>query len=118
MLRGSLLIIFCVSRAGHVYIYELDSDTLPVSTFAVAGTRLSVSASEPRSVLVSLEAAATADTRPRSLVILTGRRAAAARLERLLQLATAGDQEVCGIVLQKVPSEANPKVRNHGEGPY
>ena len=22
------------------------------------------------------------------------------------------------IVLQKVPSEANPKVRNHGEGPY
>ena len=21
-------------------------------------------------------------------------------------------------VLQKVPSEANPKVRNHGEGPY
>ena len=23
-----------------------------------------------------------------------------------------------GVVLQKVPSEANPKVRNHGEGPY
>ena len=23
-----------------------------------------------------------------------------------------------GLVLQKVPSEANPKVRNHGEGPY
>ena len=22
------------------------------------------------------------------------------------------------VVLQKVPSEANPKVRNHGEGPY
>ena len=22
------------------------------------------------------------------------------------------------LVLQKVPSEANPKVRNHGEGPY
>ena len=49
MLQGSLLIIFCVSRAGHVYIYELDSDTLPVSTFAVAGTRLTVSASQPRS---------------------------------------------------------------------
>ena len=94
MLHCSLLIIFRVSRAGHVYIYELDSDTLPVSTFAVAGTRLTVSASEPRSVLVSLEAAATAGTRPRSLVILTGGRAAAARLERLLQLATTGDQEV------------------------
>ena len=111
MLQGSLLIIFCVSRAGHVYIYELDSDTLPVSTFAVAGTRLTVSASDPRSVLVSLEAAGTAGTRPRSLVILTGRRAAAARLERLLQLATAGDQEVCGrgsqLVLQKVPSEGS-----------
>ena len=27
---------------------------------------------------------------------------------------------VCSLllVLQKVPSEANPKVRNHGEGPY
>ena len=25
---------------------------------------------------------------------------------------------VCKVVLQKVPSEANPKVRNHGEGPY
>ena len=24
----------------------------------------------------------------------------------------------CEVVLQKVPSEANPKVRNHGEGPY
>ena len=24
----------------------------------------------------------------------------------------------CPLVLQKVPSEANPKVRNHGEGPY
>ena len=24
----------------------------------------------------------------------------------------------CGVVLQKVPSEANPKVLNHGEGPY
>ena len=24
----------------------------------------------------------------------------------------------CKVVLQKVPSEANPKVRNHGEGPY
>ena len=24
----------------------------------------------------------------------------------------------CSLVLQKVPSEANPKVRNHGEGPY
>ena len=24
----------------------------------------------------------------------------------------------CGLVPQKVPSEANPKVRNHGEGPY
>ena len=23
-----------------------------------------------------------------------------------------------GIQVQKVPSEANPKVRNHGEGPY
>ena len=22
------------------------------------------------------------------------------------------------VVLQKVPSETNPKVRNHGEGPY
>ena len=22
------------------------------------------------------------------------------------------------VVLQKAPSEANPKVRNHGEGPY
>ena len=29
--------------------------------------------------------------------------------------AEAGDTEV---VLQKVPSEANPKFRNHGEGPY
>ena len=31
------------------------------------------------------------------------------------------DVEMAGIlviVLQKVPSEANPKVRNHGEGPY
>ena len=27
-------------------------------------------------------------------------------------------QEPPGLVLQKVPSEANPKVRNHGEGPY
>ena len=26
--------------------------------------------------------------------------------------------EVPVVVLQKVPSEANPKVRNHGEGPY
>ena len=26
------------------------------------------------------------------------------------------DDEI--LVLQKVPSEANPKVRNHGEGPY
>ena len=25
---------------------------------------------------------------------------------------------VSRVVLQKVPSEANPKVRNHGEGPY
>ena len=24
----------------------------------------------------------------------------------------------CSVVLQKVPSEANPKVRNDGEGPY
>ena len=24
----------------------------------------------------------------------------------------------CSVVPQKVPSEANPKVRNHGEGPY
>ena len=36
-------------------------------------------------------------------------------------LALARDQlpgERWAIVLQKVPSEANPKVRNHGEGPY
>ena len=26
--------------------------------------------------------------------------------------------ELSLVVLQKVPSEANPKVRNHGEGPY
>ena len=32
----------------------------------------------------------------------------------LSRLATVGNI----IVLQKVPSEANPKVRNHGEGPY
>ena len=29
-----------------------------------------------------------------------------------------GVQHVSRLVLQKVPSEANPKVRNHGEGPY
>ena len=29
-----------------------------------------------------------------------------------------GDGDMLAIVLQKVPSEANPKVRNHGEGPY
>ena len=28
------------------------------------------------------------------------------------------DTEVSKLVPQKVPSEANPKVRNHGEGPY
>ena len=27
-------------------------------------------------------------------------------------------QTTCPLVLQKVTSEANPKVRNHGEGPY
>ena len=26
--------------------------------------------------------------------------------------------DVFTVVLQKVPSETNPKVRNHGEGPY
>ena len=34
---------------------------------------------------------------------------------------TANNQwkrKVVIIVLEKVPSEANPKVRNHGEGPY
>ena len=28
------------------------------------------------------------------------------------------NDSVLPVVLQKVPSEANPKVRNHGEGPY
>ena len=32
--------------------------------------------------------------------------------DRLVELAPPG------LVLQKNPSEANPKVRNHGEGPY
>ena len=32
--------------------------------------------------------------------------------------ATLVDSIVTEVVLQKVPSEANPKVRNHGEGPY
>ena len=27
-------------------------------------------------------------------------------------------QSMWAVVLKKVPSEANPKVRNHGEGPY
>ena len=30
----------------------------------------------------------------------------------------AGDWGGLPVVLQKVTSEANPKVRNHGEGPY
>ena len=37
----------------------------------------------------------------------------------MVQLAqTSTRAEVARLVLQKVPSEANPKVRNHGEGPY
>ena len=31
---------------------------------------------------------------------------------------TFGGNTDIPVVLQKVPSEANPKVRNHGEGPY
>ena len=40
--------------------------------------------------------------------------------EVLQRLQVSGDKEVIVsyIVLQKVPSEANSKVRNHGEGPY
>ena len=37
----------------------------------------------------------------------------------MVQLAqTSTRAEVARLVLQKVASEANPKVRNHGEGPY
>ena len=28
------------------------------------------------------------------------------------------ENDLLRLVLQKVPSEANPKVRNHGDGPY
>ena len=45
------------------------------------------------------------------LVILT------APLSLLLVLKVVQEYEKV-VVLQKVPSEANPKVRNHGEGPY
>ena len=38
------------------------------------------------------------------------------RLAGLAAAATLPGQSA--LVLQKVPSEANPKVRNHGEGPY
>ena len=44
---------------------------------------------------------------------------------RIFLLSTAGGgrggwcgRGCCALVLQKVPSEANPKVRYHGEGPY
>ena len=41
------------------------------------------------------------------------------KLVRLLKLVFLGTfVTVSRAVLQKVPSEANPKVRNHGEGPY
>ena len=45
------------------------------------------------------------------LVILT------APLSLLLVLKVVQEYEKV-VVLQKVPSKANPKVRNHGEGPY
>ena len=32
--------------------------------------------------------------------------------------ARRGSRQGCEVVLQKVASEDNPKVRNHGEGPY
>ena len=35
-----------------------------------------------------------------------------------LSMETQPSLALCIVVLQKVPSEANPKVRNHGEGPY
>ena len=38
--------------------------------------------------------------------------------QALLPLPTCVPPEESRLVLQKVPSEANPKVRNHGEGPY
>ena len=37
-----------------------------------------------------------------------------AGLSTLLDL----NKATLSLVLQKVPSEANPRVRNHGEGPY
>ena len=40
-------------------------------------------------------------------------------LGRMLDyLSSELEQSATQVVLQKVPSEANPKVRNHGEGPY
>ena len=36
----------------------------------------------------------------------------------LCEVRVFGLQGGSAIVLQKVASEANPKVRNHGEGPY
>ena len=49
-------------------------------------------------------------------------RVPAAAIQPSAHLVLAGGQSWpgagTGLVLQKVPSEANPKVRNHGEGPY
>ena len=38
-------------------------------------------------------------------------------LEAVFRLMTR-PQQILSLVLQKVASEADPKVRNHGEGPY
>ena len=46
------------------------------------------------------------DTRADAVAVVAGARAGAAV------------DKVTLLVPQKVPSEANPKVRNHGEGPY
>ena len=48
--------------------------------------------------------------------------AGVALLSRLLDVSVhvsnIAQHHASPLVLQKVPSEANPKVRNHGEGPY
>ena len=41
-----------------------------------------------------------------------------ARIDTLTRWAAAAAATSWAVVLQKVPSEVNPKVRNHGEGPY
>ena len=49
-------------------------------------------------------------------------KAASCRTKSKKQLKEVEDAQLAAhrsqVVLQKVPSEANPKVRNHGEGPY